>query len=970
MSAKLICSALCFSLLCVVSTDVVRAADVTAQVYVDFVGTLNGTAYTRGSREIDTTGTFAAHHGTEIVSEGLGVLSDTDGASQESFEIDASAFNNNASNFTGTAFIIEAIFARTGTSDSMAPIIDIGGQCFIRFHTGLSAGNWNGSTEIANNNIQSLPAVGETHHYAIVYDGANTIDYYFDGVAILQSNNGSPQSITKWISWGNIRHSSVNGGRQLIGEYDAVAFSTFTGVFDPAVDFVLPGGPGSPALACDPQPSDAAQDVLADATLGWTAGEYAATHDVYFGTVFEDVNAASASDPRGVLVGQGQTDTEFDPDGLLSYGQTYYWRIDEVNGAPDYTVVEGDVWSFTAEPYAYPITSLTVKASGQENNSPAIATINGSGLTGDQHSINTGDMWMVKGVPAWIQYTFDQEYALHELWVWNSNSQFETMMGFGAKNVTIEYSTDGENWTPLENVPQFAQGTGVATYTKNTIVSFGGVTAKYVKLTINTTYGIYGTASLSEVRFYYVPVKAFEPDPVEDAAEIDIDVELNWRPGREAVSHEVYFGTDANAVAQGTIAAETVADHRFTPDTLDFGTTYYWKVDEVGDVETREGDLWSFTSQEYELLDGFEGYNDTDNCIFDTWKDGYADKSNGSQVGYIDSIKGTFGETTIVHGGKQSMPMLYNNTESPYYSEATRTFGSALDLTASGADSLSLYFRGIAPSFAEGSDGTILMNGLGEDIWGTSDAFRFAYKSLSGNGSIVACVNSLYASDAWAKAGVMIRQNTTVSAANALMAKSSSDGNGANFQWRLTSAGGSSNASPTAAVAFPYWVKLERSGSSISAYISPDGAAWTQLGKTQTIAMTDPVLIGLAVCSHSAGIATAADFSNVATTGNVTGSWEIAEIGVAQVAGNSIEQIYLTVKDSSKTATLLNPDTLATGRFDWQQWLIPLSDLTAAGVKVTAIKSITLGVGDRTSPSAGGTGTMYFDDVAFGNPVP
>jgi hypothetical protein len=970
MCTKAIRSVLFFSLLCVVSTGVVRAGDVTTHVYIDFVGALKGTAYTRGYREIDTTGTFAAHHGTEIVSNSLGVLTDADAASQESFEFDASAFNKNASNFTGTAFVVEAVFTRTGTSDSMAPIIDIGGQCFIRFHTGLSAGNWNGSTDVSNNNIQSIPAAEEVHHYAIVYDGANTINYYLDGVQIFQSVNGSPQSITKWISWGNIRHSSVNGGRQLIGEYDAVAFSTFTGAFDPAADFVLPEGPGSPTLAGNPQPLHEAQDVPSDAILSWTAGSYAATHDVYFGTDLADVSAASTSDPRGVLVGQGQTDTAFDPEGRFSYGQTYYWRVDEVNGAPDYTVFKGDIWSFTAEPYAYPITQLTVKASGQDSKSPATATIDGSGLKDDQHSINTTDMWMVKTLPAWIEYTFDQEYLLDELWVWNANSQFEAWVGWGARNVTIEYSTDGQTWATLENVPEFGQGTGEPTYEANTTVNLGGVTARHVRLTINTVYGAYATVCLSEVRFYYVPVKAFNPEPADDAMEVGLDTTLNWRPGREATSHEVYFGTDANAVAQGTVTAQAVADHRFTPGALDFGTTYYWKVNEVGDTGTREGDVWSFTSRQYEAIDDFESYNDSDNCVFDTWKDGYTDKSSGSQVGYIDSSKGTFGETIIVHGGGQSMPMLYNNTASPYYSQATRTFDSALDLSANGADSLSLHFRGIGASFVEGSDGAVLMNGIGEDIWGVSDAFRFAYKNLSGNGSIVARVNSLYASDPWAKAGVMIRQNASVSAANAMMAKSASDGNGASFQWRLTTAADSSNTSPTTAVAFPYWVKLERNGNSISAYISPDGAAWTQLGQTQTIAMTDPVLIGLAVCSHNSTVATYADFSDVATTGNVTGNWEIAEIGTAQVGGNSVERLYLTVKDSSKTATLLCPDALATGRFDWQQWLVPLSDLTAAGVKVTAIRSIAVGVGNPTSPAAGGTGTMYFDDLAFGKPVP
>ncbi|MEN6427369.1 MAG: hypothetical protein ABFE13_18600, partial [Phycisphaerales bacterium] len=110
-------------------------------------------------------------------------------------------------------------------------------------------------------------------------------------------------------------------------------------------------GLGNPNAARGPVPDDGTVDVPRDVVLGWMPGPGAATHDVYFGTSFEDVN--SATQPVASV-----TDTAYDPEGLLEYGQTYYWRVDEVNGAPDFTVAKGDVWSFTVEPYAYPITSV------------------------------------------------------------------------------------------------------------------------------------------------------------------------------------------------------------------------------------------------------------------------------------------------------------------------------------------------------------------------------------------------------------------------------------------------------------------------------------------------------------------------------------------------------------------------------------------------------------------------------------
>jgi hypothetical protein len=460
---------------------------------------------------------------------------------------------------------------------------------------------------------------------------------------------------------------------------------------------------GVRGLASEPAPADRATDVPCDSDLGWTPDETARTHDVYLGTNWDDVNDAGRADPRGVLVSQDQEAAAYVPEEPFEYGRTYFWRIDEVNGAPDYTVFKGDVWSFTTEPYAYPVTSLTVKASGEQETSPAVRTIDGSGLDEfDQHGVDVKTMWL-SSLPAWIQYTFDTEQKLHELWVWNANSEIESIMGFGARDVTIEYSTDGETWTRLENVPQFAQGTGTATYTANTVVDFGGVMAKHVKLTVDAAWGSTGAAGLSEVRFFYVPLRAFGPDPASGATGVSLETELNWRPGRGMTSHTVYIDKDGDAVAGGTAAAHTVTDHSYTPSSLDFATQYFWRVDEIGDSGTYAGDLWSFTTEEFAVVDDFESYTDNidaEETIYQAWTDGVTN-GTGSYVGYENSKNGTFGETAIVHGGRQSMPLTYDNTKSPYYSEARREFDSAQNWTVNGADTLSLYFRGAATNSSE-----------------------------------------------------------------------------------------------------------------------------------------------------------------------------------------------------------------------------------------------------------------------------
>ena len=161
-------------------------------------------------------------------------------------------------------------------------------------------------------------------------------------------------------------------------------------------------------------------------------------------------------------------------------------------------------------------------------------------------------MWVSGGTqPNWIQYEFDAVYRLDKLLVWNSNQMVEPFIGFGAKDVTVEYSVDGTTWTTLAGVPMFAQGTGQEAYAANTIVSFGGVSAKYVKLTINKTWGgISATTGLAEVRFFSVPVQARAPQPAAGATGVPLDTELTWRPGREAQSHKVYFGTDQQCRGQ------------------------------------------------------------------------------------------------------------------------------------------------------------------------------------------------------------------------------------------------------------------------------------------------------------------------------------------------------------------------------------------------------------------------------------
>jgi regulation of enolase protein 1 (concanavalin A-like superfamily) len=161
-------------------------------------------------------------------------------------------------------------------------------------------------------------------------------------------------------------------------------------------------------------------------------------------------------------------------------------------------------------------------------------------------------------------------------------------------------------------------------------------------------------------------------------------------------------------------------------------------------------------------------------------------------------------------------------------------------------------------SFVNGST-SLTLTGSGDDIWGTADAFRFAWITLSGDGEIAARVNSINYANAWSKAGVMIRGSLAADAAHAFMLVSA--GKGYAFQRRETP-GGESLSTTAGPGGAPAWVRLVRKGNTFSAYISQDGGAWRLVG-TDVIPMGTTVYAGLAVTSHSATASTRAVFENV-----------------------------------------------------------------------------------------------------------
>lgn len=166
------------------------------------------------------------------------------------------------------------------------------------------------------------------------------------------------------------------------------------------------------------------------------------------------------------------------------------------------------------------------------------------------------------------------------------------------------------------------------------------------------------------------------------------------------------------------------------------------------------------------------------------------------------------------------------------------------------------------------SSGVFTVNGSGSDIWASLDSFHFVYQALSGDGQMIARVASQQNTNAWAKAGVMIRNTLTSTSANAAMLVT--PGNGLTFQRRITSSG-NSTSTQFGSVAAPYWVKISRTGTTFTGSRSTDGTNWTVVGSA-TITMGTNVYIGLAVTSHNNTVLSAAVFDNVSVSGNPPGN--------------------------------------------------------------------------------------------------
>jgi len=207
---------------------------------------------------------------------------------------------------------------------------------------------------------------------------------------------------------------------------------------------------------------------------------------------------------------------------------------------------------------------------------------------------------------------------------------------------------------------------------------------------------------------FTTPGAAASLQPANGAVDVQTNSKLTWIPATNAVSHDLYFGTDKDAVRNATTASPEFKGNKasgsesYDPGKLAWDSDYYWRVDAVYNAGTVKGLVWSFTTADFLLVDDFESYNDIDppdpnsNRIFDKWIDGFGTTDNGALVG---NDLPPYAEQNIIHGGSQSMIYRYDNNLKT--SEATLTLVYPRDWTEEGIANLSLWVRGASANSAE-----------------------------------------------------------------------------------------------------------------------------------------------------------------------------------------------------------------------------------------------------------------------------
>jgi hypothetical protein len=669
--------------------------------------------------------------------------------------------------------------------------------------------------------------------------------------------------------------------------------------------------------AYNPDPANEDSNVDHNANLTWSPGFKAKFHDVYLGTSQTAVTNATTSSlefkgnyPKTTLI--------YEP-GTLKFDTPYYWRIDEVNGVEFW---KGDVWSFkTSGPRC--IATNPSPAHLATNVPPDVVLGWTSGVYADKHDVylGTDETTMTPVRENQNANTYDPcgLLELGRTYYWRIDEINETDIWPGD---TWKFTVAG--YRIVDNFESYNPSL------EDTWKTGGNAT---VSLSIDPVHEGNKAMAYSykdKIAPYYSEANAATTGPNR------LEIDPNWLAGGVKSLSLWFKGRPAGVEPSGSFTDNGDGTYTITADGAGIGVGpegINFIALSAGGYHSlalkSDGSIVGWGNNSYGQATPPAGNNFS--AISAGRYHSLALKSDGSIIGRGWNYEGQLnipepnsGFKAIAAGGYHSLGLKQNGSIVGWgdnsYGQTCPPSGNFVAIAAGGYHSLALR-----------SDGTIVGWGRNDEGPASSgpgpyhDEFHYDFKEVTaedpwdGLVTIIARVESISNTNAWAKAGVMIRDSLDPNSANGFMCIMPDLCVGAAFQYR-TETGSATSSIGATDVNAPYWVKLELDYwyGNLRAYTSPDGIEdnWTQIGDFAVrffdeewhSTMTFPIYVGLAVTSSSYGEMCAADFNNVSITAGEMGAWDHRDIGGEEIEGSFTDKGDGTYTITAEGAGIGVPD--------------------------------------------------------------
>jgi len=468
------------------------------------------------------------------------------------------------------------------------------------------------------------------------------------------------------------------------------------------VDEVNDGNPGSPwkgevwslrvrpEVAWDPSPAHGAKYVPIDPVLTWQAGMETLFHTVFFDDSFEEVNDAASSLNM-------MTTTTFSSD-LLESGKTYYWRVDEF--VPPAQTNKGKVWSFTTVPeISVDDEALLGWWTFDEANAGSAVDWSGHDLHG-----------AIMGEPQWVDGALDAAVQLDGV-----DDYFSTA-------APVDVNTNTATMTAWIKPDKIHGNAGIIFHRAPTAAATCGLNMMASNQlgyhwAVGGTWG-YASGLIVPMNEWSFVALVVEPDQ----ATLYLDGTDVW------VSNVLEHPSIALNSAL-SLGSDPVLPDRCFGGALD-DLRFYTRAMAPAEIEQ----IMTLGSKppavpDSMLIESFDSYNaysvDGGVNVWDVWSEGYSGNGTGSALGHATA---PYLERVVTVGGGQALPLYYDNSGAfrdingdlvtAKYSEISRTFSPAQDLTRDGATALVLWMRGVAANTAEAADAlyVVLEDGVRSEV--------------------------------------------------------------------------------------------------------------------------------------------------------------------------------------------------------------------------------------------------------------